>query len=405
MTAAPVRSRWCRGFLLHLKGRRPDLRNNRTPLRMNPIFRSYQAVVHERFQRRRLQLFENLHRACENEPPCLSGDGESAVAALVRKLAGCCESPILRIDEHDERLHVSEGRCKSRHCPRCAAKRLGRLRLQIEDLCKQMDDTRFITLTVRSNNRPLREQLKELRESFARLRRCGLWKGSVRGGLYTVEITYNRKKREWHPHIHAIVDGVFIPQALLSEAWEVASSGSTITHISRIPSRHTLAKYLTKYISKGMASDEIPYDRLNEWIIALHGVRLFQAFGSLHGVKPADDEEFVTLSSPRFICHLNPLAYCSIHGNSSAARLLTILTDYTDSNGCVHTEQTQQHLSMNAREFAWRVSDYEKLMADPSWYNSGSDPPVFFRTPTQPTPSMSRQQMRIEFPSCELHRI
>ena len=112
-------------------------------------------------------------------------------------------------------------RCKLRYCPVCGVGLARDLEKRVTKIVARMRSPRFLTLTVPSGP-DLKERLDFLRKAFQRLRRSKVWKRYVRGGVAVLEITGGRR-RGWHPHVHVIVDGKFIPKPELVVAWQKAT--------------------------------------------------------------------------------------------------------------------------------------------------------------------------------------
>ena len=222
---------------------------------------------------------------------CLWSTSSISAFRIAEKIAKCCREPMIFTNDASDQIRLSERRCRSRLCPRCRKFRRGELQARLLEACKRMDARRFVTLTLVSSDRPLREQLCDMRKSFAKLRRSPLWKERVVGGVYCIEVTYNRIRRQWHPHLHAIVDGRFIPKFALSDAWQLASNGSSIVDVSNVPSASRVVNYVTKYVAKSDDASGFPDDKVVEWAVEVHGLRLVHTFGNLHGVQLLEKPE------------------------------------------------------------------------------------------------------------------
>jgi hypothetical protein len=147
---------------------------------------------------------------------------------------------------------------------------------------------RFITLTLKSTDYPLRSQLDFLRESFRRLRQSKIWQRCCHAGVAVIEVTFNKETNQWHPHLHAIVAGDYFPQAQLSNAWEKASSGSRIADVRKLPDSRRAAQYLSDYVTKPPTEEVYAnLNRLREWILALRGARFMIPFGDIRFVRDA----------------------------------------------------------------------------------------------------------------------
>ena len=243
---------------------------------------------------------------------------------LAAKLLTCCRSAMVFTDSAGDEVRLSERRCRSRCCPRCRRFRSREMHHKLLEAVTRMDERRFVTLTLESNDDPLADQLKHLRKSFARLRRQAFWKNLVVGGVYCIELTYNLVTRQWHPHIHAVIDGSYVPKATLRSGWHEATGDSYIVDIQYVRSASRVSSYVAKYVAKSDDASGIPDFALAEWSSSVHGLRLIHAFGNLHGVHLVEKPE----RSPGLNIELiNPsvLASEAARGDLVASSILTSL--------------------------------------------------------------------------------
>jgi hypothetical protein len=113
----------------------------------------------------------------------------------------------------------------------------------------------------------------------------------VAGGVAILEIKYFPETNRWHPHLHIVAEGHYIPHAILKTAWAKASRTSSIVDVRAIPRNDKVVQYVTKYATKPFDSSFIRLpERLDEAIIAMRGVRSVTTFGSWRGLKLSDVE-------------------------------------------------------------------------------------------------------------------
>jgi hypothetical protein len=175
-------------------------------------------------------------------------------------------------------------RCGNRFCADCNGSRRSRIRRHVSSIIEHVQlypayRFRFITLTIRSEP-DLRSQYLALVAAFRRLRQRSWWRRNVTGGVSFAEVTFNQE-HGWHCHLHLIVKSRFLPQATLSAHWQDCS-GSSVVDIRLIFSRQ-IAGYVTKYATKSDLPEHLQLDASR----ALAGSRLFQPFGSWHGIANA----------------------------------------------------------------------------------------------------------------------
>jgi hypothetical protein len=161
---------------------------------------------------------------------------------------------------------------------------------RFRDVLAGFRDPRYIVLTVR--NCPLDELrggIKALFDSFERLRHSALWSASVKGALVMMEVTFNRERQSWHPHLNVVIEGSYIPQERLANAWRKAArdEGLILPYIKKADSG-TLFELL-KYVTKLADFVDIP-EAVAAFLTATRGRRFLRTYGSLYRLKlPADD--------------------------------------------------------------------------------------------------------------------
>lgn len=210
-------------------------------------------------------------------------DTEAAHKAAL-KMRECLAWPSVWIDE-DGGLHSVMSRCKHRLCPYCARYRQATVAKRVEETVIPWDSIRHIVLTLQHSDDPLAEQLDHLLASYRRLRQTKLWKGRVHAAIATVEITRNARTDCWHPHLHILATGDYVPHGHLRECWRTATGGSTIVHLSRIDSRTAAAAYVSKYVAKPAELATFPPEALAEYVAATAGRRLLLATGQAHNAR------------------------------------------------------------------------------------------------------------------------
>jgi len=183
-------------------------------------------------------------------------------------------------------FRVMANYCRDRYCVPCAAMRG---RLLASNLLDAIGDRpiRMITLTLRSEaGDPLKPLLDRLYQSFARLRRTAFWGEHVTGGAALLEIKFIGRTRRWHPHLHILANGKFVPRGRLAGEWQRITGDSYIVDVRPVRDRGHAAHYLTKYVSKPAdPSASRSHDLLLELVRACHGRRLCSTFGNWSGIE------------------------------------------------------------------------------------------------------------------------
>lgn len=236
----------------------------------------------------------------------------------------CCGSEcVVEYSVEAKKHRLKANYCHNRHCEPCMRakgnKLAGNLRRRLE---KEPEGRyRFITLTLKHSNDPLRVQIKKLYASFKKLRNKPFWKKSQRGGAACLEVKWKEKTKKWHPHLHIISEGEFIDKHDLSRGWHSATGDSQIVDIRALKNCKDAAHYIAKYVSKGTNS-EVWNDTsaAQEWISSLKGVRFCMTYGKWRGYKLTATTESVKDWKP--IWTLQGLHNAAREGREHALMLL-----------------------------------------------------------------------------------
>lgn len=191
--------------------------------------------------------------------------------------------------------------CHDRFCLPCQSARAARIRANLAAHLKD-HPARFVTLTLRHSRTPLNDQIDRIYRSFTELKRREFWKQNVIGGVAFLEVKLGERDGLWHVHLHCLVEGSYLDQRGLSEAWHAVTGDSSIVDVRRISSDDAAAHYVTKYVTKPADSSVLAnHDALDEFVIAMKGRRLFNPFGTLRKIKldevPDDGTEWSNVTS------------------------------------------------------------------------------------------------------------
>lgn len=221
--------------------------------------------------------------------------------ATIERFASCgCRAWVMRAADDSGRVRLSLNRCRSRWCTPCATEKRTTIQVNVKDACEGKE-LRFLTLTLRSVDAPLGQQISRLRRYFRRLRNRRDFAPRMRGGVYFLEITLNEKTGLWHPHLHVLYEGSFIAKNHLSETWHAITGDSYIVDIRGVPNSAVAAGYIAKYAGKPV-SDSVVWntERLVELMEAMSGARTFHVFGCWRELDlskpPADDTEWIPMA-------------------------------------------------------------------------------------------------------------
>jgi len=181
--------------------------------------------------------------------------------------------------------------CSSKTCGVCTGIRGWRIRERIQYAMQGLPvgstfRWRHVVLTVK-NSHDLQDRLDHLIKSFRNLRQRKLWKSTQSGGFYVIEITEG--KDGWHPHLHVVSYGCFIPWQKLLSAWRAITRDSRHVVVTSIRDGTNIGYYISKYITKAVTLSSASAFTVDE---VCRNRRLFGPFGKaaelMKRFKPPD---------------------------------------------------------------------------------------------------------------------
>jgi hypothetical protein len=226
---------------------------------------------------------------------------------------------ILKSKNNPTEFKAVPDNCKSRWCRPCYGARTARVRARLAATLPE-GPVRMVTLTLRASESKLTTCLNRLYGSFKLLRARPFWKNRVLGGVAFLEFKRGEASGLWHPHLHCLVQGRFLPQQELAGEWLAVTGDSHVVDVRLVKARSEVMRYVTKYCSKSNGlSDESSDDDLEEIIRSLKGRRTIVPFGTwrtlrlLHGESDEDWE---------LVGHLNELLVKARGDDAYAAGVL-----------------------------------------------------------------------------------
>lgn len=227
-----------------------------------------------------------------------------------------------------EQFRIGSSKCRNRWCEACAReKRI----IVCRNLRANVKATRLrlMTLTLRHSTEPLNDLIDKLYSCWDQLRKTRLIQGSVAGGVAFLEVTRGTEGRSWHPHLHVLWEGRFIPQDQVSKMWKELTGDSWIVDLRPIGDSDAAARYVAKYASKSIPKSVWnDHERFVEVIQTFQGRRTFNAFGSWRKF-PLSKVPEPEIGWER-ICPLSWLIRAARHGSTAANLLLRRLNDQID---------------------------------------------------------------------------
>lgn len=216
-----------------------------------------------------------------------TGQSNARIDAFSNCGAGC----FVQVNADKTDVRVTAHHCHDRFCVPCQTARGAKISAALADHLADRT-TRFLTLTQRTCDAPLADQLDKLYRDFRCLRNRAWWKAHVRGGAAFLEVKLGANSGAWHAHLHVLVEGSFLAQAELSAEWLAVTGASYIVDVRAVPNAESRARYVTKYVTKPADSSvfEDPA-KLATLVAALKGRRLCSTFGSWRGLQLDPDDD------------------------------------------------------------------------------------------------------------------
>lgn len=271
---------------------------------------------------------DHLHRKHAKERRrlivALHGSDDDHLVKRSHRLGGCCCTPTLRVGS-DGRPSAELSRCRDRLCPLCSRLRQRDVEARLTAATAKTSGIRFITLTRAPQSKPLAEIIDDLTACFAKLRRLALWKKHVHSAAAVMEFKISLSDRHWHVHLHLLVGGKFIPQALLKDAWYEITGDSFIVDVRAVHERGDAIAYVAKYAGKPPDTGSWSEDEIREYASATHGRRLVNLSGGWHNNTIDEDDTPDSPKESKHVVSVHVLERAAREGYKPAQRAIDIL--------------------------------------------------------------------------------
>jgi len=207
------------------------------------------------------------------------------------------------------RVRLASKQCRLRWCFHCAEARQQFVTSAVMPWFMTIRRPKLLTLTLKHNQKPLEEQIAFLYKCFTKLRGRKILKDACRGGVWLFQITFNSKRQEWHPHIHALIDSDFVNNNDLKQVWKKITQGSTIIHIRCVDDPEKTLKHNARYAARPVSLLSIPESRWLELHNGFFGKRICGTWGtakvvSLRPKKPEDVKKWEAIGGWRTVQNL-----------------------------------------------------------------------------------------------------
>lgn len=182
-------------------------------------------------------------------------------------------------------VRVASSSCSLRWCPVCSNCRRNYLTREVGDWVGTADHPKLITLTLKHTHAPLDHQVTHLYNFFRELRRRKDFRDAVTGGVWFFQIKKSKKDGLWHPHIHALITGKYLPHRRLRRMWIQITYGSEIVDIRPVRDPVKVASDVARYATSPGSLVNLAPDDAIEMYEALHSRRICGTWGHARGIS------------------------------------------------------------------------------------------------------------------------
>jgi len=211
------------------------------------------------------------------------------------RLQNCRKYAFFVQNKATKKLRVQSSRCKLRWCPICRDVSRLIVTTATEEWLQLQDYPKMIGLTLKHNDDPLNLQIKRLYECFKKLRTRAYFQRLITGGVWFFQLTFNHTTEQWHPHIHCLVAGKYLPHGRLKQLWFKITGDSTIVDIRPVRDLEGCANEVARYATSPADIAAVDYDRALDIYYATKHRRICGSWGSARSItlkpKPADDTD------------------------------------------------------------------------------------------------------------------
>lgn len=261
-----------------------------------------------------------LRKSCYTEYVFAHRVYEALDSGLLRprnqQLERCRSNAWFARNIHTSEVRIVSNACHLRWCPVCAGFRKNFIGHSVSEWLRDLRYPKFLTLTFKHRDWPLSEQLDALYRYFRLLRKRREFLEIVSGGIWFFQIKKSKRDHLWHPHIHCLIDGKFLPHKLLKEMWLEITTESHIVDIRPVKDPDGAALECSRYAARPATLSPLSLDSAIELVQSLHGKRTCGSWGigrcvSLKPPKVTNKSDWVNVGSWQVVFNLrrcNPQA-------------------------------------------------------------------------------------------------
>lgn len=191
------------------------------------------------------------------------------------------------------KLRVQSSRCKLRWCPICRDVSRMIVTTAVDQWIRLQKYPKILSLTIKHSDDDLSVQVKRIYACFRKLRRRALMQNRITGGIWFFQLKFNHDTEQWHPHIHCLVAGKFLPQNQLKTLWHKITGDSYVVDIRPVRDLDGCSKEVARYATSPADVTAVTLDRALEIFYATKHRRICGSWGSARTVtlKPTPLED------------------------------------------------------------------------------------------------------------------
>lgn len=197
------------------------------------------------------------------------GDYDSYRTYEANRFLTCHTKAVFARNNTTGTVRVLAKSCHLRFCPICNKARENVIRRNVIAWLEKQKYPKFLTLTLKNCKDDLRGEIDRLYQSFKALRRLKLIKKRVSGGIWFFQITRSKDRLSWHPHLHCVISGGYVPVRELSKAWMKLTGESMIVDIRLIKNIESAACEVARYAARSCNILPLSISEISELDMAL----------------------------------------------------------------------------------------------------------------------------------------
>lgn len=191
------------------------------------------------------------------------------------------------------KLRVMSSRCKLRWCPICRDVSRMIVTTSVNEWLYIQQYPKMITLTLKHSDEDLSVQIKKLYDCFRKLRRRAYFQRLITGGVWFFQLKFNHTTKQWHPHVHCLVAGKFLPHNQLKNLWHKITGDSYVVDIRPVKDLESCSNEVARYATSPADITAVTLNRALEIYSATKHRRICGSWGSAKSItlKPTPLED------------------------------------------------------------------------------------------------------------------